>query len=125
MMFRAFSLKNVLWGILLGLMFVCAWVYFSEVMDRFRSSAPEMKQKVTALIHDQEEKVKPYVEKISTTLAEKKEAFVSPLSKKEKGPDAAYDEKGTYPLLAFNSRKTAEDFMASIKRSTGVDLWLR
>jgi len=90
-MFRTFSLKNILWGILLGLMFVGVWMYYPEILNHLKSSIPESKEKVTVLLRDQEERLKPYVEKISTRLAEKRDALVSLSSKEENEPAGVHD----------------------------------
>ena len=116
-MFRVFSLKNILWGILLGLMFVGGWMYYPDLMDRFRSSAPNVKKKVTALLHNQEARFNPYVEKISIRLDEEREALVSSLSKDEKELDVSHDEdtyeeteseKGIEPYYAREESKWQE-----------------
>jgi len=110
-MFRAFSLKNILWGILLGLIFVGGWMYYPDILDRFRSSAPNVKKKVTALIHNQEVRFRPYVEKISIRLDEKREALASQSSKGENEPAAVHEpepEKGIEPYYAREEFKWRE-----------------
>lgn len=164
-MFRAFSLRNVLWGIFLGLLFVGVWMYYPELIDRFRSSVPKVKEKVAAFIRNYEERFKPYAKKVSISLAEKREALVSSLSgddesepagvhetasledvsrepeaekgikpyhageesqwqelKVSEGPEGTSEKKVMYPFLTFDRRENAENLMASIKRSTGIDL---
>lgn len=91
MMFRAFSLKNILRGILLGLMCVGVWMYYPDLLDGIWSSAPKVKKEVTTLLGDREESVKPYVKKVSIRLEAKREAQGAQPSNEENDSTGVHD----------------------------------
>jgi len=53
---KGFSLRNVLWGIFLGLTIVAGWILYPSFLTFFRSPAPEMPEKITARIQSRVEK---------------------------------------------------------------------
>jgi len=92
MMFRVFSLKNILWGIFLGLAIVAVWMYCPELVSRFRHLIPKTRNKTVVMIKDQAERVKPYVGKISSKMDEMKKDVASLLSEEKDTPGTDHNQ---------------------------------
>lgn len=88
-MFRAFSLKNILWGIFLGLLVVGGWLYYPELSARFGPGIPDSREEAKALIRQQVEKAQPHIEKIASELSEIKATIGSSLPEDEKPAETA------------------------------------
>jgi hypothetical protein len=104
-MFRAFSLKNILRGIFLGLLVVGGWLYYPELAARFGPSIPESRQEAKALIRQQKEIVRPHIENIATGLGEIKESIVSSMSEDIKVPEKPRDG---FPDIERHEQKAPE-----------------
>jgi len=68
---RAFSLKNILLGILLGLTIVAGCFFYQDIRAFFRSEAPQMARRMKTVIHERVERVRPPIMDIHSEKAEK------------------------------------------------------
>lgn len=129
-----FILRNVLFGIFLGLAIIGAWLYHPHILALFHSEVPEVADHLTAM-KDKLEKVKLL---IPTPVPDKKEPVSTrdvpaantkaPAPAKQMVQDIVknhpFDKQTLYPFWRFDESRTAEDFMAKIQKRTGVDLTL-
>ena len=149
---KALSLKNILWGILLGLTITAGWFFYPNILHFFKSSTMQIAEKPKIVTQDEldtedisslpgEDTLAPTP--ISTKSNEAQEPPIAPEpdSKEEEGTDDAEEDrvdepvsqevmsgpsekKTMYPFWEFDDRDTAESFMANIKERSGVELWL-
>ena len=140
-----FILKNVLYGVFLGLAIIAGWLYYPHILTLYHSAAPELADHLTAM-KDKVESVRFLIpregsETFSTRSNHKKEKkdhiptgdvpaadAEAPAPGKQMVQDISKTqprEKQTmYPFWRFDERRTAEDFMGKIQKRTGVDLTL-
>ena len=122
---------NVLWGILLGFAIVTAWLFYPDIWTIFKSSTPRAADKISTIkekivsvkLPILQEKDEPPLTDNSGKKAENKDVPEMPEAKAEEAKDAS-EKKTMYACWKFDERGTAEDFIKSIEKQSGVDLGL-
>ena len=146
---KAFSLKNILCGILLGLTIVAGWLFYPNILNFFKSSALQTAKKTTTVFRDNIDNVSiPFSSEKDELSAPKfptkdDEEIGTPGLSELKGDDGIYSslqetrheavveviqkpfkKKIIYAFWEFDKQMIAEEFMESVRKRSGVDLWL-
>ena len=107
-------MKNILLGILLGLTIVAGWLFYPNISNFFKSSAPQIAEKTTTMIRAKidtkrmplsSEKDEPSVAEFSTNSDEKKEALGQPGLKGYKGTYTSIKETPYEPVSQGEATK--------------------
>jgi len=130
-----FIVRSVLYGMLLGLAVICAWLYYPNILTLVHSAAPGAADRLTAM-KDKVESVRFLIPAPSLYKKEEKSPpsagdvpavdIEAPAQAKQEAQDipteAPLEKETLYPFWRFDQRTTAEDFKTKIEKRTGVNL---
>lgn len=107
MMIRPFSIRPILYGVLLGLLAIGVWIYYPDLEERFTSSAKALQKKAKTLSEGQAKKLHRPAKKISVSLTEGKNSQVSAIPE-DKGPiDAPHQPSSANGLPVLTEHEKA------------------
>jgi len=75
-------IKNILSGILIGLMIVVGWMYYPDIASRLRSTAPVVKVKIKDMIQSQSDKFTNETENTEVVKTEENELDAASVTEK-------------------------------------------
>ena len=118
-----FIVRSVLYGMLLGLAVICAWLYYPNILTLLHSAAPGAADRLTAIVPSPDK----WAEKDPISTGDVPQADIeAPAQTKQETPDipteTPLDKETLYPFWRFDQRTTAEDFKTKIEKRTGVNL---